>query len=239
MQDIQIDTNHPKILLIEDDLEIARLTCMFLNAEGYRLTHIDNGLDALKAIEEIQPDILLLDLMLPGLNGIEICQQARTRYWGPILVLTACDDEMSEVSLLKLGADDYLTKPVKPQILLARIQALLRRSQSEKLPKNPCDAVLTLGNIQINPSKQRVYYQGEAIQLTTAEYDLLLVLADNVGEALSREACCKALRGIDYDVTDRSIDMRISGLRRKLKDDMPPYRLILTIRNKGYKLIHE
>lgn len=233
-----LDTNQQQILLIEDDLEIARLTCMFLNAEGYQVTHIDNGLGALKAIEEVKPDILLLDLMLPGLNGIEICQQARTRYSGPILVLTACDDEMSEVSLLKLGADDYLAKPVKPQILLARIQALLRRSQLSA-PEGPSNATFKLGPMEINQAQQSVLYHGKQVHLTTAEYELLIVLATNSGETLSRAACCKALRGIDYEITDRSVDMRISGLRKKLKDDIPPYRLILTIRNKGYKLVHE
>ncbi len=225
------------LLLIEDDQEIARLTSMFLSAEGYRVTHIDNGLDGLAAIAKQTPDIILLDLMLPGLDGIEVCQRAREIYSGPILVITACDDEMSEVSLLKLGADDYLSKPVKPQILLARIQALLRRSQGNSIKQN--DNILNLGPLSINRVQQSVHYHQQPVNLTSAEYEMLMVLAENAGDTLSREACCKALRGIDYDVTDRSVDMRISGLRKKLKDDQPPYQRILTIRNKGYKLVHE
>lgn len=116
-----------KILLVEDDSEIARLTKMYLEAEGYLVTVVDNGLNALDSIKALKPDLVLLDLMLPGKDGAMICQEAREFYHGIILVLTATDDEMSEVSLLKFGADDYLTKPIKGNILLARIEAALRR----------------------------------------------------------------------------------------------------------------
>ena len=116
-----------KVLIVEDDAEISRLTALYLEIEGFDTKVIDDGLAAISAIKNYLPDVIVLDLMLPGLSGIDICKQARTFYYGPLLVLTACDDDVSEVSLLKLGADDFMTKPLKPHVLVARIEALIRR----------------------------------------------------------------------------------------------------------------
>ncbi|WP_299787329.1 response regulator transcription factor [uncultured Shewanella sp.] len=220
------------ILIVEDDKEISRLTAMYLEAEDYRTQIIDDGLQAVSAVRDLQPDLIILDLMLPGLDGVEICKQVRTFYSGPILVLTACADDMSEVSLLKLGADDYLSKPVRPHVMVARIEALLRRTQVAEPAKNR----LIVGELTIDTSKQLVSYGEYTPQLTAAEYEMLLLLASNAGCIVSRDDCCRSLRGIDYDFNDRSVDMRISGLRKKLNDDRPPYKTILTVRNKGYML---
>jgi len=222
------------ILIIEDDKEISRLTAMYLEAEDYRTQIIDDGLQAVNAVRQHQPDLIILDLMLPGLDGIEICKQVRTFHTGPILVLTACADDMSEVSLLKLGADDYLTKPVRPHVMVARIEALLRRTQVAQ----PINNQLHLGQLHIDTAKQIVSYGKITPKLTAAEYEMLLLLASNAGCIVSRDDCCRSLRGIDYDFNDRSVDMRISGLRKKLNDDIPPYKTILTVRNKGYMLIN-
>jgi len=223
------------ILIIEDDQEIARLTQVFLESENYQVTIVDDGRDALTAIKQHQPDLILLDLMLPNVDGYEICQQARVFYQGPILVMTARDDDLSEVTLLKLGADDYLRKPVKPHIMLARIEALLRRVNfNEGTADN-----LIANRLVVNLHNNSVFLNGKAIDVTTAEFDLLALLVSHKGETVSREACIQSLRGINYDVTDRSIDMRISGLRKKLGDESPPYRLIKTIRNKGYMLSYD
>ncbi|MGB0834750.1 MAG: response regulator transcription factor [Psychrobium sp.] len=217
------------VLLVEDDAEISRLTTMYLEAEGYTVTTIDDGALAIDFIASINPDLVILDLMLPGMNGIEVCKKARDFYTNPILVLTACDDDISEVSLLRQGADDYLVKPLKPHVLVARIEALTRRSMRQELT---VDKVIEIHN-------QQVFCRGIKLELTNAEFEMLKILVDNEGDIVSREECCQALRGIDYDFSNRSIDMRISGLRKKLGDDQMPYQIITTVRNKGYKLIND
>ncbi|MCF2859151.1 response regulator transcription factor [Pseudoalteromonas sp. SMS1] len=223
------------ILIIEDDKEIARLTEMYLQSEGYQTTIVDHGSEAVSTIKALTPDLVLLDLMLPGVDGFDICKEARAFYSGPIIVLTAREDEISEVSLLKLGADDYLRKPAKPHIMSARIEALLRRTNT-----NSEKTVHILSNtVAINSDTLSVTLNDETIDLTTSEFDLLTLLASKKGQVVSREDCIKALRGISYDISDRSIDMRISGLRKKFNDEKPPYKIIKTIRNKGYMLVNE
>lgn len=224
-----------QILIVEDDQEISRLTAMYLEAEGYDTVIVNDGLQAIPAIKQNTPDLMILDLMLPSLNGNEICKQAREFYQKPILVLTACADDMSEVTLLKLGADDYLTKPVRPHIMAARIEALLRRSTNVK----PDTRTLMIGKIRIERQTKTAFFDNTELQLADAEYEMLLLLATNAGTVISREACCSSLRGISYDYNDRSVDMRISGLRKKLNDGKTPYKLILTVRNKGYMLVDD
>lgn len=225
-----------QILIVEDDVEISRLTDMYLQAEGYDTITAVDGLQALEQIKSHSPDLVILDLMLPEMDGIEVCKQARTFYHGPILVMTARDDDLSEVSLLKLGADDYLTKPIRPHIMIARIEALLRRTT--RLTSTCPSSSTEIGNISIDTATRQAYYQGEALNLAAAEFDMLSILIKNAGQAVSREDCCQSLRGINYDFNDRSVDMRISGLRKKLNDAQPPYKVILTVRNKGYMLVN-
>lgn len=219
------------ILLVEDDDEISRLTAMYLEVEGFQVSSIKDGALALDAIKQLTPDLVILDLMLPNVSGIEICKQARDFYQQPILILTACDDDVSEVSLLKIGADDYLVKPLRPHVLVARIEALLRRGSNKTTSKNK--------QLNINQAKNHVIYKGKEVELTGAEYEMLKLLHKHQGQVISREQCCQLLRGIDYDCTNRSIDMRISGLRKKLEDDQLPYQVIVTVRNQGYKLVSE
>jgi len=223
--------NNFEILLIEDDAEISRLTTMYLEVEGFQVTTVDDGALALAAIKDHQPDLVILDLMLPNMSGIEICKQARAFYHQPILILTACDDDVSEVSLLKMGADDYLVKPLRPHVLVARMEALLRRQQHNR--------ALSAAALIISEQSNQVSFKGKLLELTDAEYQMLKLLHQNAGQVISREQCCQALRGIDYDFSNRSIDMRISGLRKKLGDDQSPYQVIVTVRNQGYKLINE
>ena len=221
-----------KILIVEDDAEISRLTAMYLEVEGFETLVIDDGSAALLAIKNYMPDIVILDLMLPILSGIDICKQARLFYTGPILVLTACNDDVSEVSSLKLGADDFLTKPLKPHVLVARIEALLRRvTPQQTTPLNKKHS-----RLGIDIDNKTVTLDGNVLALTSAEYEMLIILEKNIGVPVSRDDCCHVLRGIDYDFSNRSIDMRISGLRKKLHDDKLPYKFIITVRNKGYML---
>ena len=221
----------PHVLLIEDDDEISRLTTMYLDVEGFKVSSVKDGALAIEAIKEHQPDLIVLDLMLPNMSGIEICKQAREFYQKPILVLTACDDDVSEVSLLKIGADDYLVKPLRPHVLVARIEALMRRSQKVEPVEDK--------KLVINEFKNQVMFKGKPLELTGAEYEMLKLLNQHAGKVITREKCCQLLRGIDYDCSNRSIDMRISGLRRKLEGDQLPYQMIVTIRNQGYKLVND
>jgi two-component system response regulator RstA len=223
------------ILIIEDDNEIARLTEMYLQSTCYETTVIADGSLAIAMIKKLSPDLILLDLMLPGVDGFELCKQAREFYIGPIIVLTAREDDISEVSLLNLGADDYLRKPAKPHIMSARIEALLRRSTLTHERTQPTLA----NNLIINRETLSVFLNNILINLTNSEFDMLTLLADKAGQAVSREECIQSLRGIDYEITNRSVDMRISGLRKKLNDEKQPYKLIKTIRNKGYLLVNE
>ncbi|HHF3017611.1 TPA: response regulator transcription factor [Vibrio diabolicus] len=222
------------ILLVEDDSEIARLTKMYLEAEGYTVTVIDNGQNALETIHGLNPDLVLLDLMLPGKNGAEICQEACKFYHGIIIVLTATDDEMSEVSLFKFGADDYLTKPIKGNILLARIEAALRRYRRQ------VDTVeeekLSRYGISLCLRRSQAFYLQKDIGLTSSEFEILELLMLNVDKPVSRESCCRLARGIEYCITDRSIDMRISSLRKKFSKAHIHTATIKTIRHHGYML---
>ncbi|OED77400.1 DNA-binding response regulator [Vibrio cyclitrophicus ZF65] len=224
-----------KVLIVEDDQEIARLTTLYLEAEGYNVSVVHEGNFALDAIRNIEPDLVLLDLMLPGMNGAQICRQARDFYNGMILVLTASADEMSEVSLFKFGADDYVAKPIRGHALLARIEALLRRASPvtasiESAPEKQCDIV-------INTTAQSATLYGQNLKLTSAEFEILNLLANNISQVVTRDQCCQLFRGIDYAFNDRSIDMRVSGLRRKLRIHAKDKQLIRTVRNKGYMLV--
>ncbi|TGV20396.1 response regulator transcription factor [Pseudoalteromonas sp. MEBiC 03607] len=229
----------PCVILVEDDPEISRLMQMYFLTEGFESIAVDNGAKALSIIKEKTPNLVLLDLMLPGMSGSDICSELRTFYNGPIIVLTACDDDMSEVSLLKLGADDYITKPVRPHILMARIEAVFRRFKQSPHSTHNSNDELKIGSLSINLKIHRATLHNEELQLSQTEFEMLILLAKNAGSVVSRKECCKLLRGIELGYNDRSIDMRISGLRKKLRDNHPPYKLIHTIRNKGYMIRNE
>ena len=224
-----------KVLIVEDDQEIARLTTLYLEAEGYEVSVVHEGNLALEAIRSIEPDLVLLDLMLPGMSGAQICREAREFYNGLILVLTASADEMSEVSLFKFGADDYVAKPIRGHALLARIEALLRRAMpvtttAKTVSEKQCE-------IAINSAAQSATLYGQNLNLTSAEFEILNLLVKNVCQVVTRDQCCQLFRGIDYAFNDRSIDMRVSGLRRKLRVHAKDKQFIRTVRNKGYMLV--
>jgi two-component system response regulator RstA len=223
----------PHIFVVEDDTEICRLLRLFLEIEGFAIRFCHHGIEAVEQIRQSQPDIVILDIMLPGQNGIQVCKQIRDFYLGPILMLTASEDDISELSAFKVGADDYVRKPIKPEVLLMRIQALLRRSQGTKtegIESIHCDGLI------INGSRREVLLNNELIDLHSSEIDLVLLLAQSQGQAVSRDECFRALRGFDYDGIDRSLDMRISSLRKKIMDQKSPHRFIKTIRGVGYML---
>ena len=222
-----------RVLLIEDDFKLASLVREYLESVGYHVLHEANGAQAPARILNEQPDIVLLDLMLPGLDGKSVCQQVRSQYKGPILMLTALGDERNEVGGLEVGADDYLVKPVKPRVLLARIESLLRRTEGANL-QSALPPVIACGELEIDTTTREVRLKGSPIELTTAELELLIYLARRAGQIVGRDQIYREVRGIEWDGMDRSIDLRVTRLRRKLGDDARAPRIIKSVRGEGY-----
>ncbi|MGV2872256.1 winged helix-turn-helix domain-containing protein [Colwellia sp. E150_009] len=235
--------NKKDILLVEDDLLLADLIKDFLTKYEFNVSIVSDGYEAVTQIIEKQPCLVVLDLMLPGQSGMEVCRQVRSQYDGIILMQTALDDDIDQMMGLELGADDYVIKQVQPRLLLSRIRALLRRIEHK--PKNINETVInideqakliTLDNLSINIGLRKVTLANEEVLLTTAEFELLYLLARTPGEPVSRDMMAKQLKGYEYDGLDRSLDKRISRLRKKLMDDMENPQIIKTIRGKGYQL---
>jgi two-component system, OmpR family, response regulator RstA len=226
--------NAPRVMIVEDDERLATLTSDYLSANGLSVTVVSNGNEAIRRIPAEQPDIVVLDLMLPGADGLTVCREVRRQYRNPILMLTARTDDMDQILGLEMGADDYVAKPVKPRLLLARVRALLRRIEpdAESPPSR-----LEFGNLVIDNSAREVILDGQSVEMTSAEYDLLWLLASHAGTVLSRETIFERLRGIQYDGQDRSIDVRISRIRPKVGDDPDNPRRIKTVRSKGYLFV--
>ena len=226
------------ILIVEDDARLAQLTCEYLQAQGFTVLLESDGNLAVSRILSEQPDLVVLDLMLPGLDGFSICRNVRSDYKGPILMLTARTDDTDQVQGLEQGADDYVCKPVRPAVLLARIKALLRRTDSADA-KSIAPEVLTFGQLILDYARRSAFLADKYIDLTGAEFDLLWLLAVNAGTPLSRERIFSELRGIEYDGVDRSIDVRVSRIRPRIGDDGEQPKVIKTIRNKGYLFVRE
>lgn len=222
------------ILVVEDDTEICRLLRMFLETEGYTVSFCHHGDQAVNMIRQKQPDLVVLDVLLPGQDGIQVCKQIRAFYTRPVLMLTACEDDVSELTAFRVGVDDYVRKPIRPDILLVRIEAILRRSAS--VTEEPAGEMVQCDELAIYPSRREVFLDGNLVELHSSEIDLIILLAQNQGQPVSRDICFKALRGFDYDGSDRSLDMRISGLRKKINDQTSPHRFIKTVRRVGYML---
>ena len=225
-----------RILLIEDDVRLAKLTAEYLRKNDFEVAIEGRGDTAEARILKEDPELVILDIMLPGKDGFEVCRAVRSQYKGVILMLTARDEDLDQILGLELGADDYITKPVPPRLLLARIKALLRRSPaSGEGVVTPGEAdELEFGNFRISQATRNACLGDEIIDMTTAEFDLLWLLARHAGNILSRDDLLQELRGIGFDGLDRSIDARISRLRRKLGDDPENPTRIKTVRGKGY-----
>jgi two-component system OmpR family response regulator len=204
-----------RVMLVEDDTRLAELVSEYLSSYEFAVDLVTRGDIALERFKELSPDVVILDLMLPGLDGMVVCRQIREHSDVPILILTAREDSYDEVSGLEQGADDFVNKPVQPRVLLARLRALMRRAQA----KSGVDArILQFGALRIVTSDRSVVWRGQPCILSNTEYKLLLVLAEAAGRVLSRDALLKKMRGIEFDGLDRSIDNCISKLRRKFDD---------------------
>ncbi len=222
-----------RILLVEDDERLAELTAEYLTKNDMQVTIEPRGDTAEARILAEQPDLVMLDVMLPGKDGFEVCRAVRPNYRGVILMLTARDEDFDQILGLEMGADDYIAKPVQPRVLLARIKALLRRLPTSDSPASESEKMI-FGQFNISQSTRTAVLSGESIDLTTAEFDLLWLLASHAGNVLSRDDLLQELRGIGFDGLDRSIDARISRLRKKLNDDPENPTRIKTVRGKGY-----
>lgn len=227
-----------RLLLVEDDQSLADWVKDYLCSKGYEVNVTGRGDDAVSLIQETSPDLVILDGMLPGMDGLDVCKTVRPDYRGAIIMLTARDEEIDEVLGLEVGADDYLTKPVKPRILLARVKALLRRNEATQVAAEQ-DTKLQFAGLCINKDTHVVTLDNQPVKISSNEFDVLWLLASRAGELVSREQLVTQLRGFEYDGFDRSIDLRISRLRKKLKDDPnEPFR-IKTIWGKGYLFAKE
>lgn len=237
----------PKILLVDDDIDLTELLAELLSLEGFKPHVVHNGQEALDELEKQQYDLILLDVMMPVLSGIETLKQVRQKYDLPVLMLSARDDEIDRVLGLELGADDYLPKPFNDRELVARIKAILRRTANIK--ENLADNLATLpddeskflhfGGVELHPGRQQAIFEGQDLDLTGTEFALLQILMRNPGQILSRELLSLEILGKRLTPYDRAIDMHISNLRKKLperNDNLPWFK---TLRGRGYLLVTE
>ncbi|GFM80180.1 DNA-binding response regulator [Pseudomonas cichorii] len=222
-------------MLVEDDSALAELIASYLQRFEYDVTVINRGDRALEGMHRLRPDLVILDLMLPGLDGLHVCRQLRDESPAlPIIMLTARDKSDDQILGLETGADDYVAKPCEPRVLLARIRTLLRRSLSAETRHDAQQIVL--GQLLIDLSERQVQWRHQNVELSSGEYNLLLVLASHAGEVLSRDQLIQQLRGIEFNGIDRSVDVAISKLRRKFEDNPAEPRRIKTVWGKGYLL---
>jgi DNA-binding response OmpR family regulator len=227
-----------RLLVVDDDLKFCRLISDYLSRYGYDVTLVHDGLAALQVALSSTWDAIVLDVMLPGLEGYGVLKRLREETQVPILMLTAMGDETDRIVGLELGADDYLPKTFSPRELVARLRAVLRRTNRPVPVSAGSDTEMTIGTISINTGSRTVTNDGELLILTPVEFDLLVVLANARGRIKTREQLLNEIRDRHFDIYDRSIDVHISALRRKLKDDPKNPKYIRTIRSAGYMLIN-
>lgn len=224
----------PKLLLIEDEENFGEALQYQLEREGYTVERATDGIAGLRAFERSGPDLVLLDLMLPGISGEDICREIRKSSTTPIIMLTAKDQELDRVLGLELGADDYVTKPFSTREVIARVKAVLRRSSGET---DGGRAVLEGGDIRLDPDRFEVTVRGEPIHLPRKEFELLELLMENAGRVLTRETLIDRVWGSDYFGDSRTLDVHVKRLRAKSEADPHDPKHLLTVRGLGYKFV--
>jgi two-component system alkaline phosphatase synthesis response regulator PhoP len=221
-----------KILVVDDDVKTVELVKLYLNRDGYRVLTAYDGVEALRLAQERHPDLIVLDLMLPGIDGLEICRTIRAESDVPIIMLTAMTTDQDRLTGLDLGADDYVTKPFSPRELAARVRAVLRRLPGERGPEK-----IEHGELTIDFLKHEAFLADKPLNLTPVEFKLLGVLAKEPGRVFNRAQIIEKALGYDFDGFDRTIDVHILKLRRKLEPDPRHPRYIKTVYGAGYKLL--
>ena len=221
-----------RILVVEDEASFSEALVFLLQKEGFEVSVADTGSKAVAEFDRTGPDLVLLDLMLPGLSGTEVCRQIRTRSSVPIIMLTAKDSEIDKVVGLELGADDYVTKPYSSRELTARIRAVLRRQGDFEDPE---DAVLNVGGVRMDTERHEVSVNGERIQLPLKEFELLEILLRNAGRVLTRIQLIDRVWGSDYVGDTKTLDVHVKRLRSKIENDPANPVHLITLRGLGYK----
>jgi DNA-binding response OmpR family regulator len=220
-----------RILVVDDDPELRRLLSDYLTDVGFEVDLAGDGEQMRRAIVRSMPDAIVMDLMLPGTDGLALTREVRVTSTVPILMLSARGEEIDRVVGLEVGADDYLAKPFSPRELLARLRALLRRA---KAPVAQASAVLVFGPYRLDPTARRLLKDGAEVDLSSAEFDLLKVFAERPGRALSRDVLLDLLKGYEREPFDRTVDIRVGRLRRKIEPDPANPVFIRTVRGEGY-----
>jgi len=220
------------ILVVDDEPSIVQLAQMYLEQDGFHVESAGDGKAALEAVEKVHPALIVLDIMLPELDGLEVCRQLRAKN-NPVLILmlTARDEDIDKIVGLELGADDYMTKPFNPRELVARVKAILRRTSR---PADSSKEVIQLGDLAIDPARREVRVKGEVIELRTQEFDLLMTMAEHQGLVLMRDQLLNLAWGYDYYGQTRTVDVHVAHLRKKLAESAVK---IETVTGIGYKLV--
>ncbi|NQZ58371.1 MAG: response regulator [Lentisphaeraceae bacterium] len=225
------------IMIVDDEADIRELICFNLEKEGYRVIQVDNGEAVLELARMQQPDLIVLDVMLPGIDGIDVCYKLKkddSLKQIPVIMLSAKSDELDQLIGLKIGADDYMTKPFSPKLLTAKINAMLRRSLTSTITDSDDQPVVRLGKLFMNPNDFAVTYDEQSLKLTAVEYKILYFLARKPGRVYTRERIIETVRGDDVIITGRTVDVHVLSVRRKLGDGAE---LIETVRGIGYRAI--
>jgi two-component system OmpR family response regulator/two-component system response regulator RstA len=234
------DSDVTTVLLVEDDADLSVAIAEYLGKQGIAVSIEARGDRALQRITELHPDLVILDVMLPGMDGFEICRELRGQGNAvPVIILTAKEDDFDQVLGLELGADDYLAKPVQPRVLLARIKAITRRANGLQVHTAHNADVLQFGRLKIHGIDREVVLGERRVELSPAEFDLLWLLANNAGKVMLRNDILKSLRGLHYSGADRSVDARLYRLRRRFGDESEAAWKIKTVRPHGYMFCQE
>lgn len=229
----------PQLLMIEDDARLAKMVVEYLGQSGFEVTHAADGEVGLEQLQLIQPELVILDLMMPGIDGLEVCRRIRALQGDvarvPVLMLTAKGDPMDRIIGLELGADDYLPKPFEPRELLARVRAVLRRrGETGSASVSRSTPVMRFGSLDIDRDARTVQVVGQACELTSYQFDLLVAMAERAGRVLTRDQIMEAVRGRELEAFDRSIDVHIGRIRNAIEADSKDPKRILTVRGVGY-----
>ena len=228
-----------QLLMIEDDARLAKMVVEYLGQSGFEVTHAADGEAGLEQLQLIQPELVILDLMMPGIDGLEVCRRIRALQGDvarvPVLMLTAKGDPMDRIIGLELGADDYLPKPFEPRELLARVRAVLRRrGETGSASVSRSTPVMRFGSLDIDRDARTVLVAGQACELTSYQFDLLVAMAERAGRVLTRDQIMEAVRGRELEAFDRSIDVHIGRIRNAIEEDSKNPKRILTVRGVGY-----
>jgi DNA-binding response OmpR family regulator len=221
-----------RILVVDDEAHIVELVRLYLERDGFRVDGASDGTQGLRLNRELRPALVILDLMLPEVDGLEVCRQVRAESDVPIVMLTARDEDIDKIVGLELGADDYLTKPFNPRELVARVKAILRRTEA---PARPEGKVLHLGDVTIDPARREVTVAGQPVELRAKEFDLLHAFAEHKGLVLTREQLLSRVWGYDFYGETRTVDVHVAHLRKQLAASAGV--LIVTVTGVGYKLV--